>query len=181
MPAGYANKQVVMDAVEESLNNASIAVAVDYRGLSVAQLTELRNELYKNDARFAIVKNTLLRRVVQSTAQEAFQEVATGPTALILGTGDQVTPVKIMKDFVKKVKKEKPEVQIKGGILDGKVLSQAEMEQLADLPSFEELRAKLLGCIAGPQQRLVAAIGSQNTALARCLQQIAEQKEQAGS
>lgn len=169
-----SQKKETVEQLKAALGSATVAVVADYRGLSVAEMTELRRELYKQDAQFTVAKNTLTRRAVDGTDLDVLKEYFKGPTALLLGRADQVLPVKTLKEYFKKNKKEN---EIRGGFLDGKVLTAAEVEQLATLPSFLELRAKLLGCIASPQSGLVNVLGSQQRALANVLDQYGKQKE----
>ena len=175
--SGLAKKKKRVENLHDKMSNATVVVAVDYRGLSMGELTTLRNQLYQENARFTVVKNTMMRRASEDQKLEGLNDLLKGPTAFVIGQGDQVKPAKIVKDFFKSTKKE--EVLIKGAILEGKLLSRAEAEELASLPPFEELRAKLLGCIAGPQQKLVGALSQSQRNLALVLDQYAKQKESA--
>lgn len=172
-----ALKKDTVESLKAAIGEATVAVVADYRGLSVAELTELRNTLYKEKAQFTVAKNTLARRAVKGTDLEVLEQYFEGPTALLLGRADQIVPVKAFKDFLKKNKKEN---EVRGGYLDGQVLSAEEVDALAKLPPLNELRAKLLGCIAGPQRSLVSALGSQQRSLANVLDQYAKQKEAQG-
>lgn len=168
-------KKEVVAKLTEDVNKLQVAVVFDYRGLSVAEITTLRRELYKNDAKLTVAKNTLLKRAIAGTALEAINPYLKGPTALLIGNGDQVAPVKVIKEYLKKNKKTN---ELRGGYLDGKALSSAEVDQLASLPSFDELRAKLLGGIASPGNSLVAAISGPQRALVNVLDQYSKQKAQ---
>lgn len=172
---GLAKKQDTTEYIRQELANASIEVVMSYRGLTVAELTELRRQLYKENAKLTVVKNTLGRRVVTGTQKEGMSALFKGPTAILYGTADQVKPVKILKEFLKKIKKEK-ENEIRGGFLDGKTLSLAEVNELATLPPIEELRAKLLGGIASPQNGLVASLSGPQRGLVNVLDQYAKTK-----
>ncbi|MBY0404963.1 MAG: 50S ribosomal protein L10, partial [Cyanobacteria bacterium] len=91
--AGLTKKKQTVEEIKEHFNQATIAVVTDYRGLTVAELTLLRNELFKEDAQFTVVKNTLGKRAIEGTHQEVLGEFLVGPTAITLGRGDQVKPV----------------------------------------------------------------------------------------
>lgn len=169
------DKNREIDQLKAALNKMTVAVVTDYRGLSVAELTELRAELYKHKAVFSVSKNTLTRRAVAETNNIGLEAYLKGPTALLLGTDDQVQPVKVLKEFLKKNKKEN---EIRGGFMEGKPLTAREVDELAQLPSLDELRGKLLGCIASPANSLVAAISSPQRGLVNVLDQYAKQKQQ---
>ena len=170
-----AQKKESVQALQEKLKDSSIALVLDYRGLSVHEMTTMRRELYKNDADLTVAKNTLLKRAIKGTEMEPLSEALQGPTAIAIGRADQVVPVKILKEYLKKNKKQN---ELRGGFLDGKFLSAKEVEALADLPSFDELRAKLVGGIASPLNGIVAALSSPQRALVSGLDQLAEQKQQ---
>ncbi len=172
-----AQKQKTVAELQETLQDTKVSLVVDYRGLSVKEMTEIRRELYKEDALLTITKNTLLKRALEGNDMAAITDLLAGPTALALGRGDQVAPVKIIKEYFKKNKKTN---EIRGGFLDGKLLSSEEVETLSKLPSLDELRAKLVGGIASPLNGLVASLSSPQRALVSGLDQLAKQKEQQG-
>ncbi len=172
---GLAKKQDTVQQIRAELDGATITLVVDYRGLSVAEITALRQELYKNNTRLTVMKNTLVRRAIEGSELEALGEFLKGPTALAVGKADQVAPVKILKDYFKKNKKAN---EIRGGVMDGKALSASEVITLSELPSFDELRAKLVGGIASPLNGIVASLSGPQRALANVLDQLAKQKQQ---
>jgi large subunit ribosomal protein L10 len=169
-----AKKQVTIDELQAQIEESTVAVVADYRGLTVAEMTELRRALYKEKATFTVAKNTLTLRAIKGSDREVLNNYLKGPTALLLGRADQVAPVKILSEFLSKNKKPN---EIRGGFLDGKALSPAEVEQLAKLPSLDELRAKLLGGIASPMNGIVAALSSPQRSLVNVLDQYAKQKQ----
>ncbi|MEW5821302.1 MAG: 50S ribosomal protein L10 [Cyanobacteriota bacterium] len=164
-----------IEEIKEEITRSSVAIATDYRGLTVEEITRLRRSLQDNDAEYTVVKNTLAIRAVKDTDYEGLTEFFVGPTALVLAHNDQVGPAKALSEFMKKAKK----VSIKGGMMDGKVLSEDDVKQLADLPSIEELYAKMLGSINSPATGLVSCINGVARNLVVCLDQIREQKEKA--
>lgn len=170
-----AQKQETVEKLKIELDQATVAVVADYRGLTVADLTLLRRELYKEKALFMVGKNTLTKHALKGTQQAILGEFLKGPTALLLGRADQVTPVKILTEFLKKNKKEN---EIRGGYLDGKLLSAAEVDQLSKLPSIDELRGKLVGAINSPLSGIVAAISSPQRGLVNVLEQYTKQLQE---
>jgi large subunit ribosomal protein L10 len=170
-----AQKKETVAQLKSELDKATIAVVADYRGLTVAELTLLRHELYKEQAQFAVAKNTLTKHALQDSDKAVLGPALKGPTALLIGRADQVAPVKIYVDFLKKHKKENV---IRGGFLDGKLLSPAEVDQLAKLPPLEELRGKLVGAINSPLAGIVAAISSPQRGLVNVLDQYAKKLQE---
>jgi large subunit ribosomal protein L10 len=170
-----SRKNDIVTEFENSLDQASVTVLVEYRGLSVAQLSKVRRELRKEDATLTVLKNTLAKRaLVNKSIDEAFVSNFKGPIAVLFGKNDQVMPVKA---FAKVMKEMKKEAVFQGGLLDGQVLNSADVDQLVSMPPLLELRAKLLGGIASPVTGLVAAISGPQRALVNVLDQYAKQKQ----
>jgi large subunit ribosomal protein L10 len=170
-----AQKQNTVQQLKQDLDQATVAVVTDYRGLTVAELTLLRRELYAQQAKFMVGKNTLTKHAIKDSAKEVLGEYLKGPTALLIGRADQVAPVKILSEFLKKNKKDN---EIRGGFLEGKLLSAAEVDQLSKLPSLDELRGKLVGAINSPLSGIVAAISSPQRGLVNVLDQYAKRLQQ---
>lgn len=135
------DKVAVVDQVRERLSSSTATVLTEYRGLTVTELAQLRTELRKSDATYAVVKNTLTRRAAADAGMEVPDSMLVGPTAITFCNGDPVAAAKVLRTF----SKDHPDLVIKGGLLDGKLLDAAETLQLADLESREELLAKLAG------------------------------------
>jgi large subunit ribosomal protein L10 len=171
-----AQKKETVEVLKEHLGKATIAVVADYRGLTVSELTQLRRELYKEKAQFTVAKNTLAIHAIKDTELDALKDSLKGPTALLIGQADQVAPVKILTEFFKKNKKSN---QIRAGVLDSKLLSPAEVDQLAKLPPLEELRGKLVGAINSPLSGIVSAISSPQRGLVNVLDQYAKRLQEA--
>lgn len=176
--SGLATKKETVQELKDTLSDAAVAFVVDYRGLTVKELTQIRKELYKNDAQLTVMKNTLVKRAIEGTDMEPLAEFLSGPTALAIGRSDQVVPIKVIKKYFKDNKKEN---EIRGGALDGKALSLAEVDQLSQLPSLDELRGKLVGGIASPLNGIVAAISGPQRGLVNVLDQYAKHKQQQGA
>ena len=170
-----AQKQVFTEHLKQTLERATVAVVVDYRGLTVADLTRLRGELRPVDAAFTIAKNTLTRHAIHGSPKAVLDVALKGPTALLVGTGDQVAPVKVLSTFLSANKKPN---EIRAGYLDGKLLSRAEVEQLAKLPPLEQLRGQLASAINAPLSGLVSVISSPQRGLVNVLDQYAKRLQE---
>lgn len=171
-------KEAVVTDLKTSLGAASVVVIADYRGLSNAEMTALRRALRPNNARLTVAKNTLVKLAVKDSDMESLVPDLKGPTALLLGEGDQVAAVKALRDFLKKNKKKN---ELRAAFLDGAALNASDVDALAELPPLEELRGKLVMCLASPMNRLVQALQGPQSAFVRALSQVAEQKEKAAS
>jgi large subunit ribosomal protein L10 len=151
-----AEKVAAVDELTERFQNSTGAVLTEYRGLTVAQLKELRGALGEA-ATFAVVKNTLTKIAVQRAGLESeLSALLSGPSAVAFVTGDVVETAKGLRDFAK----ANPLLVIKGGVLDGKALSPAEITKLADLEPREVLLAKLAGAMKASQARAAGAFGA---------------------
>lgn len=152
-------KQPVVDEIAELLNGAATAVAVDYRGLTVAQDTELRKQLREAGITYKVYKNTLIKRAAEGTDFAALDPQLEGPTALAVSKDDATAPARIIAEFAKKADK----LEIKAGIVEGTYYDAKGMQVIATIPSREVLLGRLLGSIQSPI-----------TNFARVLKQIAE-------
>ncbi|KLU09308.1 50S ribosomal protein L10 [Kocuria sp. SM24M-10] len=133
-------KAAAVAELKELFSNSDAAVLTEYRGLTVAQLKELRRSLGEN-AEYAVVKNTLTAIAAKEMGIDAFDGQLAGPSAIAFISGDPVEAAKSLRDFAK----ANPQLVVKGGYLEGKALSEAEIKQLADLESREVLLAKVAG------------------------------------
>jgi len=147
-------KVAVVTEVKERLEGASAAVVTEYRGLTVAQLKQLRNELETAGADYKIFKNTLVRRATSGTAYESMNELMTGPTAIAFVNDDVSAVAKTLREFAK----ANEALIIKGGMFDGAVLSAAQLAKLADLPSREVLLARLAGAFQAPMAQMAGLL-----------------------
>lgn len=151
-----SEKQAVVAALTERIKNASAGVFVDYKGITVAQDTELRSELRKNDVEYSVVKNTLLRFALDNCGLNELDSVLSGTTSFATSTGDPIAPFRILNDFTKKV--EGDNFVIKAAFMDGKVLSNAEVTEIAALPSKEALYAQVFGTLLAPITSLAVVL-----------------------
>ena len=152
-------KQPVVDEIKELFDGAETAVVVDYRGLTVAQDTELRKKLREAGVVYKVYKNTMIRFAGKGTAFEALEPNLEGPTALAVSKTDATAPARILAEFAKTA----PALEIKGGVVEGVYYDEKGMAQISSIPSREVLLGKLLGSIQSPI-----------TNFARVLKQIAE-------
>lgn len=167
-------KAQMIDEIKEDICSSSVAIVTDYRGLTVEEITTLRRSLQEKGAEYTVVKNTLAKIAIKDTKFEGLSQFLEGPTAMVLGKKDQVGPAKALTQFMKKAKK----VTIRGGVLDGSVLTETNVKQLADMPSIEELYAKMLGSLNAPASGIVTCTSGVARALVVCIDQIRKQKEE---
>ena len=161
-----AKKAQQVAEVAEQFKNASSVVVVDYLGITVEQATNLRSELRNAGVQFAVVKNSILSRAAKEAGLEGMDDVFKGPSAVAFSNEDVVAPAKILADFAKKVEA----LEIKAGVVEGKVSSKEEIEALAKLPSREGLLSMLLSVLQAPVR---------NTALV--FKAVADQKDGAAA
>ena len=140
-------KVAMLAEIKDRMERASIAISADYRGLTVAQLTELRRALRPTGAQVNIVKNTLAAMAAKEAGREEMAESVQGPTALAIGFDDPIAPVKALTEHLRA---KRLTIEIHGGWLEGKVLSRAEVESLATMPSKEQLIADVVGKLQSP-------------------------------
>lgn len=169
-------KKAIVADLANKMKSASSGVLVDYKGISVADDTKLRAELRKNGVEYAVVKNTLTRFAAKEVGFDALDELLNGTTALAISMDDLVAPAKILCDYAKK---SAGKFSIKAGFVEGRVISAAEVSDLAELPSKEVLVAKMLGSMQSPISGLVNVLNGNIRGLAVALNAIAEQKASA--
>jgi large subunit ribosomal protein L10 len=173
-----AEKVAAVTELTERFQNSAGAVLTEYRGLTVAQLKELRGTLGEA-ATFAVVKNTLTKIAVERAGLEnELSSLLTGPSAVAFVTGDVVETAKGLRDFAK----ANPLLVIKGGVLDGKALTPQEITKLADLEPREVLLAKLAGALKATQSRAAGAFAALPTQMAQLADALrAKQEASAGA
>jgi len=166
-------KQEIIDEIREQIQGSPLIIFSTFTGLNVEKITQLRRLLREVNSSYRVVKNTLMKKAVKGTDLEAVERFLVGPSAVIFAKGEPSKPCKIIKEF----KKENEQLEIKGGVFTGKVLSKKEIEELADLPSREVLIAKLLLLFRSPQQRLVNVLIGVPQKLVQVLEAIKKKKE----
>ena len=147
-------KMESVEALKERLGSARTAVLTEYRGLSVRQMSDLRKQLKGAAAEYKVVKNRLARLAVKGSALDAIGAHLKGPTGLVFTKQDPVGVAKVLQIFVR----TNPQLQIKLGLVEGKVVQPAELKALAELPSKEQLRSQIVGAVQGPMAQLVSLL-----------------------
>ena len=153
-------KQPIVQAIADDIKDAQSVVLVDYRGLTVAQDTELRKQLREAGVIYKVCKNTMMKRAFEGTEFAGLEEYLEGPSALVVSKDDATAPARIICKFAKTAEA----LEVKAGVVEGNVYDAAGINELSKVPSREELLTKLLGSLQSPI-----------TNLARVLNQIAEQ------
>jgi large subunit ribosomal protein L10 len=173
-----AEKAQTIDELADQLTRAKLAILTDYRGLSVTGLQGLRATLRPLNAEFKIAKNTLTRIAAEKAGIEGLTPMLDGPLALVLAYDDVVAPSKAISDFVRTSRI----LTVKGGVLENQIVSAKNIEDLATLPSRDELLSKLLGQLSSPSQRLVTVLSGPSRSLVQVLSAYtAQQNEGAAS
>lgn len=154
--ASIAIKAQEVDVIAEKLKEAASIVVVDYRGLTVEEVTNLRKQLRDANVEMKVIKNGILRRAAEKAGLEGLGEVFTGPTAVAFSNEDVVAPAKIMNDFAK----DAEALEIKGGVIEGEVSSVEEIVALAKLPNREGLLSMLLSVLQAPVRNVAYAVNA---------------------
>ena len=150
-----AQKQEEVTKLAEKIKNAKFVLLTDYRGINVGDVTELRANLRKSNSEYTVIKNNIIRRAIAEAKIEGLEDsVLEGPTAVIIDNNDYLAPAKVIYNYMK----ENEFYKIKGGILEGKVVSVEEIIELAKLPSREELLSKLAGSLLGTISKLAVGL-----------------------
>ena len=174
--AQMIHKIAVVDEVRTRIGEASASIVSEYRGLSVAELAELRTALAAVGGDYRIFKNTLVRRAIDGGEYQPLSEYLSGPSALTFVQGDVSAVAKALKDFAR----ANPLLVIKGGLADGSLLSSSDLAALADLPSRDVLLARIAGALAAPMQQLAGLLQALPRNLAYGLSALIEQREAGG-
>lgn len=151
-----SEKQAAVAALAETLKHAASGVFVDYKGITVAEDTDLRGECRKNEVDYAVVKNTLTRFAIKEAGLDEIDSILNGATSLATSQGDPILPMRVINQFSKKFNGAK--FTIKAGFMEGKVLSMDQILSLAELPSKEGLQAQLLGTMLAPITSLAVVL-----------------------
>jgi large subunit ribosomal protein L10 len=148
-----AEKERIVAELTERLRSSDSLIVADYRGLTMTQIDDLRSKLLEHGARFSVVKNTLTRRAAEAAGADSLLALLDGPTAIAFleSGGDPVAVAKALSDSARTTKV----LTVRGGILDGKTISEAEVATLATLPPVDTLRAQMVGVLAAPLATVV--------------------------
>jgi large subunit ribosomal protein L10 len=166
-------KAVAIEEIATQIDESSAIFAVDYRGISVPQVAELRAKLRDADATFKVVKNSLTERAADQAGAETLKDYLAGPTALTFVRGDAATAAKAIADYAKATQL----LPFKGGVMDGATLDVEQLRSLSRLPSREVLYGQLVGVVAAPVGGLVRSLAALVGGLASALGQVQQKKE----
>ncbi|MBN1594177.1 MAG: 50S ribosomal protein L10 [Candidatus Coatesbacteria bacterium] len=173
MGRGIGYKREVVRDLAERFSTAQSIVLVDFSGISVAEVTELRNKARGKNVDYIVAKNKLIKRVIAGTPMECLSSDLAGPTALGIGYDGSLESVKLLFEATKNLNN----LKIKGGFVDGEYASAADVEAIAKLPGKSELIAKFMGALQSPITRLLFALNSPISGLVRTLDAIKKKKE----
>lgn len=160
-----------VNAIKEQLDKYNDIIFADYRGLTVAQITELRDKLREQQAIFKVIKNRFAKIALNQLERPDASSYLTGPTAFALAAADSATVAKTLVDFAR----ETP-LKVKGGLIEGGLFSGEQVEAFSKLPSRDQLLGMLMGTMQAPIQNLVFAMNGVTQKLVRTLQAVADQK-----
>jgi large subunit ribosomal protein L10 len=154
MSKAIEQKKVVVQEIADKLSRSKTTIVADYRGLNVKQMNELRRQLREAGVEMQVLKNTLTRRAAAQVGMEELNEHLTGPSAVAFSYEDVVAPAKVLHKFAK----ENKELEIKGGLVEGKAVSLDEIKALAELPNREGLLSMLLSVLQAPMRNFALAV-----------------------
>ena len=149
-----AKKQEAVNSLAQEIKEAKVVLLTDYRGITVTDVTKLRADLRNVNAKYRVIKNNIIKRALDANGESALDEALEGPVALVMSTEDYLEPSKVIYNFTK----DHDFYKIKGGIVEGKVMTAEEIITLAKLPSRKELLAKLAGALLGNITKLAVAL-----------------------
>lgn len=162
--------------LKERIQNNKVAIATQYKGITVEQVTALRRKLRAEKVIFKVYKNTLMKRAMDELGITGADSAMDGPTAWAFSE-DPVMPAKIIRDFAKEVKV----VAMNGGILEGRAITKAQVESLASMPPREVLLSQVIGTIAAPMRNFLGVLNAVPRNLVSVLDQIRKQKEESAA
>jgi len=174
MSRSKEDKQAVVADLKQSLSESQLAVVIDYQGLSVAEITDLRRRLLPSGSTCKVTKNTLMRIAVDGNdTWQPMTEFLKGSSAFVLVKDDISGAIKAYQDFQKATKK----TELRGGVMEGRALNEAQVKAIGDLPSKEQLMAQIAGALNALATKIAVGINEVPASLARGLNAIAEKEE----
>ena len=167
-----AFKDEKIEKIKEKVDKAQVAILTNYQGLTVEEITKLRRSIQQGGGDYMVTKNTLTKIAIKDTPYEVLSDSLKGPSAIAFGFEDPVSPAKALSKFIKDAKKG----EIVAAVLEGKLLTAQEAKALANLPTKEELYAKMLGCVNSPATGIVGSINAVMAQLTRAMAAVRDQK-----
>lgn len=150
------SKKAVVEDIQEKIQNAKSIVFVDYRGITVEQVTDMRNAMRAEGIEYKVLKNTMIKRAADAAGIEGLDEILNGPTAVAFGYEDEIAPARVVSKYAKQIQA----LEIKGGIMEGAVVDVDVVNRMAAIPSRNELLAKMLGSMNAPIAGFVRALAA---------------------
>lgn len=166
-------KERIVEELQGALEGTKVAILSDYRGLNVGEMTVLRNQLRQASVNYRVVKNALIKLALKNTDLKPLIDQISGPTAVAFSYEDPISPAKILEQFGR----EQPKLEIKGGIVEGKLIDQAGVKRLAQIPSREVLLGWLVSVLGAGPTHLVTVLSFNLQKLLQLLNAIRLQKE----
>lgn len=171
------NKKEIVSNLKEALDESQMTVVIDYKGVSVAEITDLRNRLRQSGASCVVTKNTFMRRAIAEYEQwQPMEEFLKDSSAFLLLKDDLSSGIKAYREFQKATKK----TVLRGGVLEGKVLNEEEVKAIGDLPSKEELIAQIAGAINSLATKVAVGVKEVPASIARGIQAYADKDNDSG-
>ena len=174
MPLTRSDKEQLLTEYENGLANAPHAFLLGFQGITVPQVTELRNRVRQSGGEYVVVKNTVALRAIDSKALAELKEHFVGPTAVVFSATDPVSLAKALTDFAKDV----PAIQFKAGLVEGRAVQASQIKDIAALPSRDELIAKLLFLLQSPITRFARVLAAVPQSFVSVLDQVRKKKEE---
>ncbi len=177
-------KELTTALLKDCFERASITIFADYRGegsgMTVKEITELRGKLRESGGEFRVVKNTLTQRVANELGIEGLEPHLKGPTAIAFGFGDPASVAKAILDFAKD-NKEKPLPAVRTSYMDGKLLDEASLQAIADLPTLPQLQQQLLGLMLAPHRNIMGVMHAPGRQVATVIDAYRKKMEEGGA
>jgi large subunit ribosomal protein L10 len=177
MPLSRAEKEQMLEEYQQGLAQAPHAFLLGFKGIKVPQVTDLRERVRQSGGHYVVVKNTLALRAIDGTAMGHLAEHFSGPTAVVYSMTDPVTLAKTLTDFAKDL----PVLEFKAGLVEGRAVPAAQIKEIAQLPSREELIAKLLYLLQSPITRFARVLAAVPQQFVAVLDQVRTKKEEQGA
>lgn len=168
-----SEKQAIVREIHGQLEKSAFVLLADYQGLTVTQIAELRAKLRDSNSEFHVVKNTFFGLAAKQMGWEGLESILSGPMAAVTGSGEVTEVAKALKDFVKANKKP----VVRGGVLDSRILTEAEADALASMPPRPVMLGQLVGTIAAPMTQLVGVMNQKVLSLLYVLKAVEEKKQ----